>query len=521
MVGGRDYNERAVQPRHPGPAPAGLGVQALHPGRGAARGDRPGLGVAVAQARVRRAGHEGQGEVRRQQLRGRLRRASRRWPARRRSPTTRSSPQVGIKVGTEARRADGRAHGHPHAGVVQPGDDARRPARGRHAARHGARLRDVRQRRRRVGGTLGAPATGRAGRASDRSTHGRRRPIETNDVPTAQARSTARTAACRRERRGRSALAGPVESAPARARRTASFAAGKTGTTENCGDAWFVGFTERGRSRSGSATPTSSSRWRPSSRGEPVAGGTYPALIWRDFMVAANAIADAKADEERARRAGRQGRRRRPDADAARRPPAPPPSPRPAPEDGRRARAGRRPAGAPSRAAARRPRGADAGAEPPARRRPRRRRRRRRRPTTAAAAPAAARRPTAAPRVGRHGVARSAAPASGRDTCGCPRAEAPRQLDGLRDADARAGHDARAPARPRGGGSRRSARRRGRGVELQLDAERLRELARARAEVVVALARRGARASARCPSSGSSARISTAAPDALAARRRR
>ena len=40
MVGGRDYNERAVQPRHAGPAPAGLGVQAVHPRRGAARGHR-------------------------------------------------------------------------------------------------------------------------------------------------------------------------------------------------------------------------------------------------------------------------------------------------------------------------------------------------------------------------------------------------------------------------------------------------------------------------------------------------
>ena len=49
--------------------------------------------------------------------------------------------------------------------------------------------------------------------------------------------------------------------APARARGARrQFAAGKTGTTENYGDAWFVGFTERSRSRSGSATRTSSSR---------------------------------------------------------------------------------------------------------------------------------------------------------------------------------------------------------------------------------------------------------------------
>ena len=35
MVGGRDYAHAPVQPRHAGPAPAGLGDQAVHPGRGA------------------------------------------------------------------------------------------------------------------------------------------------------------------------------------------------------------------------------------------------------------------------------------------------------------------------------------------------------------------------------------------------------------------------------------------------------------------------------------------------------
>ena len=34
--------------------------------------------------------------------------------------------------------------GHPHAGLEEPRDDARRPARGRHAARHGARVPDAR-----------------------------------------------------------------------------------------------------------------------------------------------------------------------------------------------------------------------------------------------------------------------------------------------------------------------------------------------------------------------------------------
>ena len=42
MVGGDDYNTRAVQPRHAGPAPAGLGVQAVRARRGApARASAP------------------------------------------------------------------------------------------------------------------------------------------------------------------------------------------------------------------------------------------------------------------------------------------------------------------------------------------------------------------------------------------------------------------------------------------------------------------------------------------------
>src|SRR3712207_8069461 len=39
------------------------------------------------------------------------------------------------------------ADGHPDPDLAQLRDDARRPTRGRHPARHGARLRDVRDRK--------------------------------------------------------------------------------------------------------------------------------------------------------------------------------------------------------------------------------------------------------------------------------------------------------------------------------------------------------------------------------------
>jgi penicillin-binding protein 1A len=64
-------------------------------------------------------------------------------------------------------------------------------------------------------------------------------------------------------------------------------AAGKTGTTENYGDAWFVGYTPQ---LAVAVWVGYAKRLRPMLTefdGEPVAGGTYPALIWRAFMKSA------------------------------------------------------------------------------------------------------------------------------------------------------------------------------------------------------------------------------------------
>jgi penicillin-binding protein 1A len=60
--------------------------------------------------------------------------------------------------------------------------------------------------------------------------------------------------------------------------------AGKTGTTENYGDAWFVGFTPRLVVAVWVGYPTKLIPMRTEFHGKPVVGGTFPALIFKSFM---------------------------------------------------------------------------------------------------------------------------------------------------------------------------------------------------------------------------------------------
>jgi penicillin-binding protein 1A len=61
-------------------------------------------------------------------------------------------------------------------------------------------------------------------------------------------------------------------------------AAGKTGTTENYGDAWYVGYTPQLAVAIWVGYPDRLQPMEHEFGGEPVAGGTYPALIWRTFV---------------------------------------------------------------------------------------------------------------------------------------------------------------------------------------------------------------------------------------------
>jgi membrane peptidoglycan carboxypeptidase len=61
-------------------------------------------------------------------------------------------------------------------------------------------------------------------------------------------------------------------------------AAGKTGTTENYGDAWFVGYTPQLVTAVWVGYPNKLIPMTTQFHGQPVAGGTYPAMIWKSFM---------------------------------------------------------------------------------------------------------------------------------------------------------------------------------------------------------------------------------------------
>ena len=73
------------------------------------------------------------------------------------------------------------------------------------------------------------------------------------------------------------------------------YAAGKTGTTENNVDAWFVGFSKELTVAVWVGYPDSGKPMQTEYNGEPVEGGTYPAAIWGQFQRSVAAILDRRS----------------------------------------------------------------------------------------------------------------------------------------------------------------------------------------------------------------------------------
>ena len=138
-----------------------------------------------------------------------------------------------------------------------------------------------------LGGPRHLPVPGPVGlKVIGRAEDGKLRPIELPSGAKAQNQ--------RRERRVispavaqevASLLEGVVLSGTAtRAQIPGVLIAGKTGTTENYGDAWFVGWTRDITVAVWVGYPDELRAMETEFAGQPVAGGTYPAMIFKDFV---------------------------------------------------------------------------------------------------------------------------------------------------------------------------------------------------------------------------------------------
>jgi len=92
----------------------------------------------------------------------------------------------------------------------------------------------------------------------------------------------------------------------AKAAAIGQFAAGKTGTTSNFGDAWFVGWDKKYTVAVWVGYPNKLIPMTTDFGGQPVFGGTYPALIWHDFMLAAMQVEQSHANQAALAKAGRE-----------------------------------------------------------------------------------------------------------------------------------------------------------------------------------------------------------------------
>ncbi len=98
-----------------------------------------------------------------------------------------------------------------------------------------------------------------------------------------------------------------LEYGTAKAAALGQFAAGKTGTTSNYGDAWFVGWDSKYTVAVWVGYPNSLVPMTTDFDGGPVLGGTFPALIWHDFMTSAMQVEKERASEAAAAKSAKSG----------------------------------------------------------------------------------------------------------------------------------------------------------------------------------------------------------------------
>ncbi len=148
----------------------------------------------------------------------------------------------------------------------------------------------------RVSGTLGAADAGPVGIDSIKRVNGDGKlvPLERNRKELERILSPGVAASAT------NLLQGPVNFGSAKRAQWGGFAAGKTGTTENSGDAWFVGFTRRWTIAVWVGYPDGLKPMLTEFGGDAVTGGTFPALIWREFVLRGEQILNERRIREAA-----------------------------------------------------------------------------------------------------------------------------------------------------------------------------------------------------------------------------
>jgi penicillin-binding protein 1A len=151
--------------------------------------------------------------------------------------------------------------------------------------------------------------------------------VQGGDIDEENERDTRRVFSAEIAQQAKSIMQGVILRGTGTAAQIGEFAAGKTGTTENYGDAWFVGFNKELTVAVWVGYADELKPMETEYGGRPVAGGTFPAEIWQDFMTAWIGI----RDQREAERAAKEG-----DDDEDGVPPAvqtPAPAPEAAPEE--------------------------------------------------------------------------------------------------------------------------------------------------------------------------------------------
>jgi penicillin-binding protein 1A len=134
---------------------------------------------------------------------------------------------------------------------------------------------------------LGIPAPGPAGiKVIERKEDGKLKPIELPDGTKAQGKPESWPVLKSSVASDMSSMLSAVvtQGTGKRAQIPGVHVAGKTGTTENYGDAWFVGWTEEITVAVWVGYPDELRAMRTEFNGDSVAGGTYPAAIWKSFV---------------------------------------------------------------------------------------------------------------------------------------------------------------------------------------------------------------------------------------------